>query len=248
MMYLNGTSMAAPVVSGAAALLLQANPQLTPNLVKAILMYTAQQLPGFNTLEQGAGELNIEGAVRLAKLVRTDLRNDTPLGAPLLKTLTPPVPQTTIAGYTFPWSQGILLDHAYATGTDLITEYQKVYGTGVVLSDGVILSDNGGLSLNLTVMSSGVIVGDELLVSTGATIGVGTQFLATGVFLGDGVILGDGTSLTDGVIVGDGVILGDGTGTLLNDAVLQAQSATAQGDDTSCMAVQPDDGTDFLDY
>src|ERR1043166_8504045 len=55
-MYLNGTSMASPVVAGAAALILQANPSLTPNMVKAILEYTAQPLANFNTLEQGAGE------------------------------------------------------------------------------------------------------------------------------------------------------------------------------------------------
>ncbi|MFN7931303.1 MAG: S8 family serine peptidase [Blastocatellia bacterium] len=48
MMTLNGSLMAAPVVAGAAALLLQVNPKLTPNLVKAILMYTAQPLANFN--------------------------------------------------------------------------------------------------------------------------------------------------------------------------------------------------------
>ena len=73
MMYLSGTSVSAPIVAGAAALLLQANPKLTPNMVKMILMYTAQQLPNSNMLEQGAGQLNIEGAIRLAKLVRQNL-------------------------------------------------------------------------------------------------------------------------------------------------------------------------------
>ena len=64
---LSGTSMAAPVVSGTVALMLQANPKLTPNLVKAILQYTAQPYPGYNALRQGAGFLNSLGAVRLAK-------------------------------------------------------------------------------------------------------------------------------------------------------------------------------------
>ncbi len=96
MMYLSGTSVSAPLVSGAAALLLQANPKLTPNMVKMILSYTAQQLPNVNMLEQGAGQLNIEGAVRLAKLVRTDLTNSTALGASLLNgSLLPRSPPST---------------------------------------------------------------------------------------------------------------------------------------------------------
>jgi serine protease AprX len=64
---LSGTSMAAPVVSGTVALMLQANPNLTPNLIKAILQYTAQQYPGYSALREGAGFLNSLGAVRLAK-------------------------------------------------------------------------------------------------------------------------------------------------------------------------------------
>ena len=64
---LTGTSMAAPVVSGTVALMLQANPNLTPNLIKAILQYTAQVYPGYKPLEQGAGFLNTYGAVKLAK-------------------------------------------------------------------------------------------------------------------------------------------------------------------------------------
>ncbi|HEV2904529.1 MAG TPA: S8 family peptidase, partial [Pyrinomonadaceae bacterium] len=94
-MLLNGTSMATPIAAGAAALLLQANSSLTPNLVKMILMYTAQPLDGYNLFEQGTGQINIEGAARLAKLVRTDLTGDTPLGSPLL-IADPPTPETTI--------------------------------------------------------------------------------------------------------------------------------------------------------
>ncbi len=66
---LTGTSMASPVVAGAVALMLQANPQLTPNLVKAILEYTAQDYY-YDALTQGAGFLNAKGAVDLAKFLR----------------------------------------------------------------------------------------------------------------------------------------------------------------------------------
>jgi serine protease AprX len=64
---LTGTSMAAPVVAGTVALMLEANPNLTPNLVKAILQYTAESYAGYSPLRQGAGFLNTLGAVRLAQ-------------------------------------------------------------------------------------------------------------------------------------------------------------------------------------
>jgi serine protease AprX len=56
MMYMSGTSVSAPVVAGAAALMLQVNPNLTPNMVKMLLMFTAQPLKGFSMLDQGAGQ------------------------------------------------------------------------------------------------------------------------------------------------------------------------------------------------
>jgi serine protease AprX len=64
---LSGTSMASPVVSGTIALMLQANPALTPNLVKAILQFTAESRDGYNALTQGAGFLNARGAIELAQ-------------------------------------------------------------------------------------------------------------------------------------------------------------------------------------
>jgi len=77
---LSGTSMSAPVVTGTVALMLQANPALTPNAVKAILQYTARPFAGYDRLVQGAGLLNAKGAVDLARYFGGSL-NDYPTGS-----------------------------------------------------------------------------------------------------------------------------------------------------------------------
>lgn len=70
----SGTSMAAPHVAGAAALLLQAHPDWTPALVKAALMETAVQtrnLDGdpYPMSLQGAGRIRVDRAVLAPALV-----------------------------------------------------------------------------------------------------------------------------------------------------------------------------------
>ncbi|HEY3109335.1 MAG TPA: S8 family peptidase [Chloroflexota bacterium] len=63
---LSGTSMSTPAVSGVAALMLAANPYLTPNQVKAILIQTARPIAGASASAVGAGELDAAAAVQLA--------------------------------------------------------------------------------------------------------------------------------------------------------------------------------------
>ncbi|HEX6463803.1 MAG TPA: S8 family serine peptidase, partial [Vicinamibacterales bacterium] len=65
---LSGTSMASPIVAGTVALMMEANPRLTPNLAKAIIEYTSQNY-GYDPLTQGAGFLNTKGAVDLARFL-----------------------------------------------------------------------------------------------------------------------------------------------------------------------------------
>ena len=78
---LSGTSMAAGVVSGTLALVIEANrtafagsPPLTPNAAKALLQFTALKVHDelgaeYDTLTQGAGSVNPAGAIDLASKI-----------------------------------------------------------------------------------------------------------------------------------------------------------------------------------
>jgi serine protease AprX len=100
---LTGTSMAAPVVAGTVALMLEANPSLTPNAVKAILQYTAEARRGGSPLTQGAGFLNARGALRLSRFFA---RPQNALGTP----------RDTIAGQSIPWARHLIWGNYRVTG------------------------------------------------------------------------------------------------------------------------------------
>ncbi|MBD0328929.1 MAG: S8 family serine peptidase [Thermoleophilia bacterium] len=68
---LSGTSMAAPHVAGTVALMLDANPALTPLQVKNILQQTATPLPSYATWQVGAGYLDAYAAVGQAFKTKT---------------------------------------------------------------------------------------------------------------------------------------------------------------------------------
>ena len=57
-MQLSGTSMAAPMVSGGVALLLQGTPSLTPAQVKLALQTGATYMPDGGLMGAGAGSVN----------------------------------------------------------------------------------------------------------------------------------------------------------------------------------------------
>jgi serine protease AprX len=59
----SGTSFSAPQVAGTIALMLEANPQLTPRQVRDILQRTATPMPNYYQHEVGAGMLNAHAAV-----------------------------------------------------------------------------------------------------------------------------------------------------------------------------------------
>ena len=64
--YVDGTSFAAPIVSSVAAQMLEANPHLTPQQIKRILILTAERLPHYEVDRQGWGVIDPRRAVELA--------------------------------------------------------------------------------------------------------------------------------------------------------------------------------------
>jgi serine protease AprX len=64
--HVDGTSFAAPVVASAVAALLEANPDLTPSLIRDVLLGTAQPVSGAPSERQGAGVIDAGRAVAAA--------------------------------------------------------------------------------------------------------------------------------------------------------------------------------------
>lgn len=153
---MSGTSMAAPVVAGAVALMVQANPNLTNNEAKAILMLSAQPLldessdvacyddPGWrdnsaclalNAIEQGSGLLNVPGAVDLTEATKNSSRIT---GDPWV---TDPgfVPSTIfpVTGEDVIWGQGLAWTGMTVYGTPLLDIFQESYKPGTIWGAGL---------------------------------------------------------------------------------------------------------------
>ena len=76
--HVDGTSMAAPVVSATVALMLEANPGLSPGQVKQMLTSTATPMEDFPTQKSGAGLVNAGRAVAAARRAGRGLWEELP--------------------------------------------------------------------------------------------------------------------------------------------------------------------------
>lgn len=135
---LTGTSMAAAVVTGVSALVLEASravsagrPGLTPNALKAVLQYTALSLSddrggAFDALTQGTGAVNPHGALVLARAIDTGMPQD----ASWVRGQ--PQPQSVVGGVLEPWSQALLWADHIVRGTDALASNGEQWGHDVV--------------------------------------------------------------------------------------------------------------------
>ena len=64
--YVDGTSFSAPIVSSVVAQMLEADPLLTPQKIKRILIDTAERLPHYEVDRQGWGVIEARKAVEMA--------------------------------------------------------------------------------------------------------------------------------------------------------------------------------------
>lgn len=217
LMFLSGTSVAAPIVAGAAALLYELNPNLTPNLVKAILMYSAQPLRGFNTLEQGAGLLNIDGAVRITRLVRANpaLLNN---GSLLLTSALPRPQASVIAAETCSWGQSVITNYCFLYGSNLMTYWQGIYMRSSLLVDATNVV-NGTIVQVLGMTTSGML-------HSGGVVFAGGGPLSEDRLIAKGVVFADGVTYASGVVFADGYIAAD---TALSELLVQPK-VVVQGD------------------
>jgi serine protease AprX len=183
---LSGTSMAAPQVAGALALMFEANPNLTPNFAKAILQYTAQVYPDYNALEQGAGFLDTLSAVRLARFYD---RNK--VGARM------PVEPS--------WSRHILWGNHMVSG-GYLNPLNNAWSVNVVWGDAVVSGARGDDNI---VWGTRDASGDNIVWGTGAG-----DNIVWGTTSGDNIVWGttSGDNIVWGTGAGDNIVWGTSFG------------------------------------
>jgi serine protease AprX len=145
---LSGTSMATPVVSGAVALMLQNDPTLSPDTVKARIMKTAWKGFGvystsydaFNNLYNnqydvftyGAGYLDIDAA-----LANTDVANGVALSPtatynPTNKTVTIVNTNSVTWGTSVLWGSSIVWGNSIIWGNSVVDASSVCWGSSIV--------------------------------------------------------------------------------------------------------------------
>jgi len=149
-MQLSGTSMATPVVSGGAALMIQANPNLTPDAIKARMMRSAWKgypvrgnswgrdvkgnlyLSQYDVFTIGAGYLDIQAALNDTSVVNGGAASPTVVFNPLTKTATLVNGSSVVWGQSMVWGQSAVFANSVVWGQLEVDAMSTVWGNSVV--------------------------------------------------------------------------------------------------------------------
>ena len=170
---LSGTSMATPVVAGAAALMVQKDSTLTPDTIKARMMKSAWKgypvtswgytifnigyLSQYDVFTIGAGYLDVYGALK-----NTDVVNG---GA-----ASPIAFRNTATGtYGFSNSQSITWGNSITWGSSIIWGNSIVWGSNAMVSDSIIWGDSIVWG-DSTCSANSIIWGDSIIWAASASI------------------------------------------------------------------------------
>jgi serine protease AprX len=129
---MSGTSMATPHVAGIVALLLEAEPTLSPDKVKDTLEQTATNMPGYETWEVGAGYVNAYAAL-------DSTLNGKTYGATLNSTKdfnANVVTDTTSEDFAVDYTVSTSTQHNFTVEEGLSTVFAKANAAGVLEETG----------------------------------------------------------------------------------------------------------------
>lgn len=141
---MSGTSMATPHAAGIVALLLEADPTLSPAKVKTLLQQTATNMPGYDTWEVGAGYVNAYAAVE-------SILNGTSYGATLNSTKefnANVASERTMEDFAVDYTLSTSTQHSFKVEEGLSTVFAKANAQGLLGETGnpvnlVLISPDG---------------------------------------------------------------------------------------------------------
>jgi serine protease AprX len=186
--------MAAAVVSGAAALVLEARPGLTPAQVKAALQLTSSRVPGAGLIEAGAGSLNVAAAVTLLD------------GRPRKK-----LPRIQIAGEPIE-ALGVGYGSSAPNSSDPVTANILVWGSSQMsiwsgtLREQPILTWTGSVGADILVWGNNTVTGNILVWGNSVTADIlvwGNTVKADILVWGNTLVWGNGTVESDILVWGN---------------------------------------------
>ncbi|HKV95659.1 MAG TPA: S8 family peptidase [Candidatus Angelobacter sp.] len=169
---LSGTSMATPIVAGAAALMIQKDPTLTPDTIKARMMKTAWKgYPGsswgydtkghgyfsqYDVFTIGAGYLDVDAALKNTDVVNGGAPSPIAKYNPATGTATLTNSQSITWGNSITWGSSIVWSNSIVWGGNAVASDSIIWGNSIVWGQTGITGNSIIWSNSITWGSNGI--------------------------------------------------------------------------------------------